>query len=886
MTRTLVCLVLLPLLVASYSSGGSYGSGTKKYTEETPSSVVHVGGNAAEGADVQQWDAGTARVVAQDLDAYDTFAAAVQYTAQMFVNSVEGTFRAITRAIQFVDETFAITRRLLRTWSLLSGWFGAIARAVLSALSSMKHAVQHMFSTLGGLFSSFFKAVSQAVVDVLSTGYRWLNDNVFRVIRDVGLQVYLQVKGTWEAIGHCLLRTWSVLSGGFGALARAVLSTLSAVKHAVQHMFSTLGELFTSCFEAVSGAVVDVLSTVDRWLEDNVFLVIRDVMRQVYRWAKDAWEGCVAAMMPLIHAIRSALESALILARPLVDKLMWYAVHAFEIVETAAATVRDWICMRLRSLLDLVADAASFVFDVITMRVWHPFWHWLLRVAARAPCVAGTVADVIRAPLEDVAAKSGAAVSRVLLRGGAELHMLRDGHINGDRGTDEPLYVPATRIAMPNGPNRQGETLADWVKYNSWIAEEPANQSSQSPWADNSRVNAWTRVRVQTAFVPAASLQHDSPLQLELQTLSQTVVAGDPRRQFLLSGPQGSFGYIERSVTTHLTPFHRATSMREWLRLAAKQEPHSSSEPSGALPHVLVIEVPLASQVPSVPLYTWLVPVLLGLWVEAARLNPGASFIVKLLLTAFMWQVASLHLSSTVLGIWILLAVTRRGYTFTKWTSFLVLIVTGFLYDQRGGSERGWPGLFTAGALIVVFLAVERQVSKRRHRFQWKLQERMRAVAPAGVSFACVAALVVIVFSSWNATAAAHPSTVAVEGGRSASHGAVKPDADDAFMAETLVTNHFHCRLDPQRPITTTWTLFEPIDGDAPSADDIGRAAEKMRAVKATLRAASPPLPSGGGTTAGGNAACATLTDRQVDTLFTSTVCIFCACWALLRRSR
>jgi hypothetical protein len=129
--------------------------------------------------------------------------------------------------------------------------------------------------------------------------------------------------------------------------------------------------------------------------------------------------------------------------------------------------------------------------------------------------------------------------------------------------------------------------------------------------------------------------------------------------------------------------------MREWLRLAAKQEPHSSSEPSGALPHVLVIEVPLASRVPSVPLYTWLVPVLLALWVEAARLNPGASFIVKLLLTAFMWWVASLHLSSTVLGIWILLAVTRGGYTFTKWASFLVLIVTGFLYDQRGGSERG-----------------------------------------------------------------------------------------------------------------------------------------------------------------------------------------------------
>jgi hypothetical protein len=420
---------------------------------------------------------------------------------------------------------------------------------------------------------------------------------------------------------------------------------------------------------------------------------------------------------------------------------------------------------------------------------------------------------------------------------------------SGVDADDEPLYVPATQIAMPNGPNRQRETLADWVKYNSWIAEEPANQPSHSPWADNSRVNAWTRVRVQTAFVPSASLQHDSPLQLELQTLSQTVVDGDPRRQFLLSGPKRSFGYIERSLTTHLMPFRRATSMRDWLRLAAKQEPHSSSEPSGALPHVLVIEVPLASRVPSVPLYTWLVPVLLALWVEAARLNPGASFIVKLLLTAFMWQVASLHLSSTVLGIWILLAVTRRGYTFAKWTSFLVLIVTGFLYDRHGGNERGWPGLFTAGALIVVFLAVERQVSKRCHRFQWKLQERTRAVAPVAVSFVCVAALVVVAFSSWNAVAAAHPGAVAVERGTSASHGAVKPDADDAFMAETVVANHFQCRLDPQRPITTTWTLFEPIEGDAPSPDDIGRAAEKMRAVKATLRAASPPLPSGGDST-------------------------------------
>jgi hypothetical protein len=93
-------------------------------------------------------------------------------------------------------------------------------------------------------------------------------------------------------------------------------------------------------------------------------------------------------------------------------------------------------------------------------------------------------------------------------------------------------------------------------------------------------------------------------------------------------------------------------------------------------------------------------------------------------------------------------------------------------------------------------------------------------------------------------------------------------------MTERLM-GYFQSRLDPQRPITTTWTLFEPIEGDAPSPDDIGRAAEKMRAVKATLRAASPPLPSGGDSMAGGNAACATLTDRQVDTLFTSTVCIF-----------
>jgi hypothetical protein len=97
---------------------------------------------------------------------------------------------------------------------------------------------------------------------------------------------------------------------------------------------------------------------------------------------------------------------------------------------------------------------------------------------------------------------------------------------------------------------------------------------------------------------------------------------------------------------------------------------------------------------------------------------------------------------------------------------------------------------------------------------------------------------------------------------------------------------YFQSRLDPQRPITTTWTLFESIEGDAPSPDDIGRAAEKMRAVKATLRAASPPLPSGGDSMAGGNAACAPLTYRQVDTLFTSTVCIFITCWALLRRSR
>jgi hypothetical protein len=730
-STTLVCLaVLLPLLVcASYGRNDDYGSGSSatKVKANKAEPVVHVGGNAAEGADVQQWDAGTARVVAQDFDAYDTFAAVVQYTAQLFVNSVEGTFHAITRAMEFIDETFAITRRLLRTWSVLSGWFGAIARAVLSTLSSMKHAVQCVFSALGDLFSAM-----------------------------------------------------------------------------------------------------------DRWLEDYVFRVVRDVMWQVYRWA---------------------------------------------------------FCMRLRSLLDLVTNAASFVFDVITMRVWHPFWHWLLRVAARAPCVAGTVADVIRAPLEDVAAKSGAAVSRVLLRGGAELHMLRDGHSGG---TDEPLYVPATQIAMPSGPNRQRETLADWVKYDSWIAEEPANQP-HAPLEYASRVSAWTRVRVQTAFVSSASLQHDSPLQLELQTLSQTVVAGDPRRQFLLSGPQGSFGYIERSVTTHLAPFHRATSKREWLRLAAKQEPHASSEPSGALPHVLVIEVPLASKVPSVPLYTWLVPVLLALWVEAARLNTIASFIVKLLLTAFMWQVASPHLSSTVLGVWILLAVTRRGYTFAKWASFLVLIVTGFLYEvtggwqhggprRHGGSERGWPGLFTAGTSIAVFLAVERQVSKRRHRFQWKLQECTRAIAPAVISFACVAAIVVVAFSLWNAVAAAHPSTVAVE--RGTSHSVVKPNVDDAFMAETVVANHFQCRLDLQRPITTTWTLFESIDGDAPSADDLGRAAEKMRAVKATLRAVSPPLPSGGGSTTDGNAACATLTDRQVDTLFTSIVCLFCACWALLRRSR
>jgi hypothetical protein len=276
MTRTLVCLVLLPLLVASYSgsygsgsgsSSGSYSSGNKKNTAKAPSSepVVHVGTTGAEGADVQQWDAGTARVVAHDRDAYDTFAAAVQYTAHMFVNGVEGTFHAITRAIQFVDETFAITRRVLRTWSVLSGWFGALAHAGLSA---------------------------------------------------------------------------------------------------VQYMFSALGDLFTSCFEAVSRAVellADVLRTVYLWLEDNVFRVVRDVMRQVYRWAKDAWERGVAAMMPLIHAFRSALESAFILARPLVDKLMWYACSAFEIVETAAAIARDWICVRLRSLSDLVSNAASFV---------------------------------------------------------------------------------------------------------------------------------------------------------------------------------------------------------------------------------------------------------------------------------------------------------------------------------------------------------------------------------------------------------------------------------------------------------------------------------------------------------------------------------------------
>jgi hypothetical protein len=166
--------------------------------------------------------------------------------------------------------------------------------------------------------------------------------------------------------------------------------------------------------------VVDVLSTGYHWLNDNVFRVIHDVVLQAYLWAKVSCERLMAAVMPLFHAFRLALQSVFIL------------------MDQSMAT--------------------------------------LLRVAARAPCVAGTVADVIRAPLEDVAAKSGAAVSRVVLRGGAELHMLRDGYINGDGGTDEPLYVPATRIAMPNGPNRQRETLADWVKYDSWIAEEPANR--------------------------------------------------------------------------------------------------------------------------------------------------------------------------------------------------------------------------------------------------------------------------------------------------------------------------------------------------------------------------------------------------------------------------
>jgi hypothetical protein len=97
-STTLVCLaVLLPLLVcASYGRNDDYGGGSSgtKVKANKAEPVVHVGGNAAEGADVKQWDAGTARVVAQDFDAYDAFAAAVQ---------------------------------------------------------SVKHAVQHMFSTVGGL---------------------------------------------------------------------------------------------------------------------------------------------------------------------------------------------------------------------------------------------------------------------------------------------------------------------------------------------------------------------------------------------------------------------------------------------------------------------------------------------------------------------------------------------------------------------------------------------------------------------------------------------------------------------------------------------------------------------------------------------------------------
>jgi phage-related protein len=345
--------MLLPLLVcASYGRNDDYGGGSSasKVKANKAEPVVHVGGNAAEGADVQQWDAGNARVVAQDFDAYDTFAAVVQsvkHAVQHMFSAVGGLFssffKTVSQAVVDVlstgylwlnDNVFrvihdvvlqvylqvkgtweAIGHCLLRTWSMLSGWFSAIARAVLSTLSSMKHAVQHMFSTLGGLFSSFFKTVSGVVVDVLSTGCHWLNDNVFRVIHDVVLQVYLQVKGTWEAIGHCLLRTWSMLSGWFSAIARAVLSTLSAVKHAVQHMFSTLGGLFSSFFKTVSGVVVDVLSTGCHWLNDNVFRVIHDVVLQVYLQVKGTWEAighCLLRTWSLLSGWFSAIARAVL----------------------------------------------------------------------------------------------------------------------------------------------------------------------------------------------------------------------------------------------------------------------------------------------------------------------------------------------------------------------------------------------------------------------------------------------------------------------------------------------------------------------------------------------------------------------------------------------